>query len=318
MLWRVAVPRVLLVSAIGLVHARARADPAVLVQGKGATCPTADSVQREIREFTVEPRNGELHFRLEISRSENGSQLDLYEESGERQFTRTIESQDCEALARAFALILRAHFVDLGIVERTPSGAPLEVKGRHTAQVKPAPVANGVSRAPERPWMPRWGMLAGIGIGGSLDLPDTSRSLAAAAHVGALAPDGLWLGLHLHGASRVRVGQAPDTVERWSAGIEAGVSYRLGRRWWLEPGASAGVVANRVQAVDADAEPRVSASPTVRATLRGGRAFHGLSWWLALGCRVVLDRDRYLIEPRGAIGLGPRASLTLLVGVDFR
>lgn len=322
----------LVTAAFCLVHASASATPSVSVEGTDAGCPERAAVEREIRQFAKPPEPDEPHYRFEIGQLPNGARADLFDPDGERLFTRRIESRDCEALARAFALILHAQFVDLGIVQREPA-EPQEPKQEELEpepepQPEPAP-----EPAPARP-APRpiretpsasspksrqgdsWGYRVGAGLGVGRDLPEGNPMFAGVAELGTVSPGGFWLGIHLWGASPVRVGSSPDRVERWPLALELGVSGRFFETVWLEPGLSGGILVSRVRALDIDASARLSPVPVARASLRGGLTFSSVCPWLELSGQLLLDRDRYVVRPRGPIGLGPRATLALLLGAD--
>lgn len=322
----VLVRNALVTAAFWLVHASASAAPPVLVEGD-AHCPERTAVQREIRQFTVQPAPDEPHFRLEIGQLPRGARADLFGPDGERLFSRRIESEDCEALARAFALILRAHFVDLGMVKNEPAGTATDHDGEAEAEAEalpasPPPPPTTRETPPsfasaESPKSDSWGFRVGAGVGIGHDVPEGGPMLAGVVQAGTVTAGGLWLGLHVWGASPVRVGSPPDRVQRWPFGLELGASGRFFQTWFFEPGVSAGVQLTRVRAVDIDGGARLSPVPVARAALRGGLVFSSVCPWLELSGRLLLDRDRYVVRPRRPIGLGPRATLLLVLGADM-
>jgi hypothetical protein len=112
----------------GLLAAPLAAEVRVHIEAEGA-CPAPADLEREVGAWSApEADQSAPRFRLRTRGVATGARLELVDPAGRTVLTRTVASADCQALARAFALIAHAHFLELGLVRSLPptpaTGAP--------------------------------------------------------------------------------------------------------------------------------------------------------------------------------------------------
>ncbi len=228
---------------------------------------------------------------------------------------REILSDDCPALATAFALIVQTQFVKLHLLPPPPS----ETDPAAPPSAPPQPLSPPAPRVPARPPTPH--LAFGASAGASLSA-DPSLTAAFGQIDATYRPrrGPLVARLLVSIESPTIQSNAPDRVERTAATtrIEAGlrlVSHRL----WLQATAGAGLVVSSVAALDLTDRPSMlRAHPAFALSLAAGLRFAG-SWSVraeaaALGLPLA---DAYRIEPDGVVARSPRSSVLLGVGLEM-
>ncbi len=306
------------------------AAPLVSVEGS-ASCPTPAQVEAAVAPFSETPRAGRKHYRLVVSNRPVGSaSLRLYRLDGTLAFERVIHSDDCESLAEAFAIIVKAHFLSLGFElpqAQVPkqSGASIDSRNtqptqekRSSADLAPAAKAGAPHPAPSGPDRPAapWRVALGMAAGGRLDGPERLTAAMARVELEALAePLVLRVGL---GVDMGATTSTEPRVRRQSSEALVSAGYRWGRDWWLEQYLGVGVAMARARATQVvDRGTVTSWTPVGSLGLRGGFTDPRWGAWLDLSALALVKRDRYLVDPVGNVGLGPRWQVRALVGVQF-
>lgn len=300
-------------------------DPEPLLNVEGhSECPRPDQVQREASAWSVSnaARGGPSWRAVLEQRSAGSASLQLFSPEGEEVLQRTIDSADCDALAKAFAIILEAHFLDLGLVEpREVSPAAPEPAAKPEPEPEPEPEPDPepppvAAEATPGPWL-----RAGVGLGIDVALPEPGVTAAAQLQLGVLLADN-WAVL-LAGQAALPREQSGATINSRVRSQSQTLALLLSKRIptagpWLEAHTGPGLRLSRVEAVDIDAAGELSARPAWQLGLALGLPVSS-KWSLRLDVvgNLVLQRDRYLIEPHGVVGHGPRTVLFAALGADF-
>lgn len=306
-----------------LGRAALAADPEPLLRVEGnSECPRPDQVQREVSAWSVSSAaRGTPSWRAALEQPPGrAASLQLYSPQGEAVLQRTIESDDCVALAKAFAIILEAHFLDLGLVE--PREVPAtEAEPMAQPEAEPEPAAEPAQPAsaeatPTGPWL-----RASAGIGVDVALPEPGVTAAAQLQFGIVLAE-TWA-LLLAGQAALPREQSGDAVNSRVRSQSQTLAVLLSKRVtsagpWLETYTGPSLRLSRVEAVDIDAAGELSARPAWQLGLALGLPLDR-EWSLRLDVvgNLLLQRDRYLIEPHGVVGQGPRTVLFAALGVDF-
>src|SRR5690242_14179102 len=90
------------------------AQPVVRLEVQG-TCPRTDELRRAF-DGRVPLSDDGAGWTVAVSRGERSTRLDVRNADGSDAFDREIASEDCAALADAFAVIVEAHFVELHLL----------------------------------------------------------------------------------------------------------------------------------------------------------------------------------------------------------
>ncbi len=135
--------------ALALVAAPAGAAVRVRVEAEGA-CPAPADLERAVGAWAAPEADASApRFQLRTRPARGGARLELVDAAGKIVLTRTVASADCEALARAFALIAHAHFLELGLVRPLPPQPPA-LAPASTGGARP-PTPGGPSAPPAGP-----------------------------------------------------------------------------------------------------------------------------------------------------------------------
>jgi hypothetical protein len=310
-------------------HARAVAQPAVRLAVAG-DCPSADELSRALGGQVRAAADGEAAWTIEVEPAPPRAGLRLRAPDGALALERAIASEDCRALAQAFALIVIAQFAELQLLVAPSAPAPT-----------PTPAAPPISRdAPEHeqehehehehereherePAVPLALDVALLG-GAELGIAPFAAAPAAGLALG-LGPEpraGGWLArLDLRVAAPVQHESASDRVERWGGALRAELGGRLplGFGAWLAATAGGGVTLAHVTALDLAGEPgALRIWPALSLSALGGLAL-GARWSLRLqaSASVYPRTDRYVIDPEGVVAKSPRAELAAGLGLQF-
>ena len=247
-----------------------------------------------------------------------GATLVLRTPAGELASTRTIRSEDCAALAQAFAFIVLAHFVELRLIE-AQAAPPVTGEPAGAAEARPAAPAN--TQAEPTP-ASALALEVALGAGLGLGLAPAGAAPAAELALGVGPPRGGWRAqLAAQVSTPVRQRSATDRVEHWASGmrLELGGRIQLGRPWWLAAGAGGGVTLARVTGLDLAQEPAtLRLWPAVTISVALGfelRPAWSLRW--ATAGQLYFRSDRYRIEPEGVVAESPRAAIASTLGLQF-
>ncbi|HTM43637.1 MAG TPA: hypothetical protein VL137_01710 [Polyangiaceae bacterium] len=251
----------------------------------------------------------------QVERSEAGvSSVHLLSPQGEERLHRSIESDDCDALAKAFAIILEAHFMDLGLVKPRPvEPAP-----------QPPPVVKLVNpTAAQQIKTPRSQWVIGAGLGAAVGLPEPGATGALQLSGGLVFAETWALQFSLiAGLPQTQDEGAVDGRVRSQAvelALAGGYRFSLNDSLWIEPEGGVGGRFTHAEPLDLQAGGASSFRPSARLGLSSGLNL-GKNWALRLDLLgdLLLVRDKYAVEPLGAVGAGPRSLLFLMFGVEFR
>ncbi len=316
--------------------------PPIRVSVEGQ-CPDATTLGEPIAQFTRTPEDDQAAYTLQVHSSEEGRiQVVLLSPRGELEFDRTLQSRDCVAVAEAVAIILRAHFVELGMhlpepavgrgdspaeddksaVEDGSTSRPPVAQPEAPPPAPPAP-ARAPGTSPQGPEgaavteadSTRWEL--GAGMGALLELPEITPTPSLRLEVGRVVARRT-LRASFVGALPTRRGDSPADVSRLPLSVAVNLGWRFGTGWLLEPHAGVGAQLALVEGVSVG-NPSLTASwsPTLCAGARVEWPTAPLTPWVDVGGITLLRRDRYVVDPLGAVGLGPRAYLGVSVGASL-
>ncbi|MEN9579448.1 MAG: hypothetical protein RJA70_2457, partial [Pseudomonadota bacterium] len=223
------------------------AQPLLLAEGS-SLCPAPVELQGLIDQWSVRPRVDRRETWIaEVDRPDAGTaRLRLRTPQGQTLLERSIGSVDCAALAQAFAIILEAHFLDLGLVEKTeveqpPPASPPPPKAAISVKDRGHPVSTA--------WVRGWRL--GGGLGTQWGLPDSGFTGAAQLFVApVLARTWAFQLSAMTGLQQVQSqGRTNDRIESQALSVSLAIAKRqqlLENAWW-EPRAGAGVRLSRAQ-----------------------------------------------------------------------
>jgi hypothetical protein len=281
---------------------------AELVRAFGAQVLVAAPAEREAWRVQVQEGAGEAA----------GATVVLRTPAGELASTRTIRSDDCAALAQAFAFIVLAHFVELRLIEAQPAPS-MTTEPARAADTRPAASAT----APADP-APVTALTLDVALGAGIGLGIAPAGAAPAAELAlglGASPSGWRAQLAAQLSAPVQQSSGSDRVEHWASGmrLELGGRIRLGRPWWLAGGVGGGIAFVRVTALDLAQEPATlrlwpAATMTVALGLQLLPAW-SLRW--ATAAQLHFRSDRYRIEPEGVVAESPRAAIASTLGLQF-
>lgn len=328
-----------LVLAVLCCSSAALAAPRVRVEVKGE-CPSRKDVEAALARFTEVASAGEPHFRVVVREAAGGgASLELYRPDGGRAFERSIHSDDCASLAEAFALIVRAHFLELGLElpaeDASPPSSDVESLPS-TGEVAPPPEARPSTAKPADATLEgrpndagrdrrgtrapaaasEWRPAVGVGLGARALVPDWR--ITPALH---LELEGLYGAFAARAELSADLGaesSEPHPVWRQSSELLLSGGLHLGDRTWLDVRGGVGVALGWARANElADSSPAASWTPVGLLGLRGGYGPPSFVVWLEVGGTALVKRDRYVVDPFGDVGLGPRWYLQTLLGARF-
>jgi hypothetical protein len=283
------------------------------VQG---SCPRADELRRalEARRGLVEDPAAPLV--VQVRRGADASQVRLHRPDGARLLERAIRSDDCQALAEAFAVIIEAELGGLG-----PSrGARPDQAALLQSVDPPAPAAAvGLSAPPTAPRL-RWS----VGLGGGFAVVPDPGLAAGFGELDVSLRARSWGRLALRAAA---VLQSPATqvaptesVEWLQASFRLEAGFRLeARRLWVEPRGGVVLALDRVTATSLPDQPSqlrlhpgVAAGIALGLPLRSGLSLRAESTF----CLFPLT-DSYQVDPVGEVGRSPRLTFALGMGAQL-
>jgi hypothetical protein len=319
-----------------------------LPSNSGAECVSTEALLAVLRSRGLPIDQSGLRLRIEQSVG-NGARHTLHLEStaGAAVLERTIESADCGAVLKAFAVVVEGYFVDVGTLnQHGEEPSPNQVPAAPTAATAPAPaaVAAPVAEPAAQPrvvaaeppqgathvgeaagsnvdrgaWESRFQGLGGVGA----ELLSGSAALAVAAQVGAgfaWPVQRAFAHLVLGTSAATTLGVLPNRVSRWPSRLvlRGGLSSRSVPQ--LEGWLGVGVAVARVHALDlAEAPVHTSWSPLFLAGAALGFDVSRLWAFQAdLSCGLLAVRERYSIAPDGEIGRGPSVTCSLVGNFRF-
>jgi len=308
------IPHLLVVlcgSILLLVARGVLAQPKMEVHGE-STCPTPEQMEPRMSDWADLVPSGDS-WRVEIGRRQGTPEVSLRNPAGARVLRRSIDSDDCEALAGAFAAIVQAYLIDLGVVstgekELEPETPALRDEPIGARPKEPVP-------RPKRAWV----LSSGAAGGPMVSWPGGPTTGAGQLRSSIGPALGLWRMGVVAGAALPADHEATSSrVERMQMWAQAEVGLRMGNVWWTQPGFSAGIVRSRVRAVDIRGETQGHTTGALGLCIVGGLRLGG-GWSLTgeLSQRILWVRNRYIIEPDGAVGYGPRGVGQILVGAQL-
>jgi hypothetical protein len=306
-------PGWLIGSAITVAATSVRAQPTLEVTESGACPNRAELVEAlEARHLGV----GGSGWKLGLRSLPGAAVLRLDNVAGQVVLERELRSVDCPAMAAAFALMVEAYFVEIGVIaapgseppRATPSPEAPAARTASGAAAPTAPVPAGPTRA--SPPGPRPEL--SLAVGPELLLPSPVVTMAADAGFGLnWSQLSLRLALLTTLPSEIRVDE--DRVWRWANRAELRAGVNLGG---IEPWVGGGVTAVQLQARALPLHPvRAFWSPLVGAGIAARQRF--TSFWagrVGLGCYLPLRAERYAISDVD-IGPGPLFGCDLTYGV---
>jgi hypothetical protein len=308
----------------------ALAQPPVTIATAG-DCPSRDQLDVEISQWSLPSTPSQsAPWRASVDRPILGkARLRLYAPDGALALQRDIRSEDCVALAKAFAIILETHFLDLGLVlPRKIEPAPEEpppAQSTPAAKPEPAPPAKPKPAEP-RPTQQHTAassrLRIALGIGGQWALPDPGLTAAARGLFGISWHDEWTLQLGLSAAlpQSQRGVSNNDQIDSQAFAATLGLAHRVrvNPDVWLEPHLGAGARISHLVAHEIVGEDEISTRVLAELGLASGLQL-GPNWSPRLDVvgQILLDRDRYIIVPYGAVGQGPRVVLLATLGAEF-
>jgi hypothetical protein len=261
---------------------------------------------------------------LSVWREGGTTHLTLRAPDGAVAQRRAIIDSDCQAVARATALIVRRHLsgLELPANRRDADGTP-PATGRSDddgAAAGSASDPNDRSESTE-PSERRFPLSTSLALSGGIALAFEPSAAAGALQLGLSVRTGplfvrasvLWT------SPRTRT-EAGETVRlrHWRPALAVGLRWDQ-NRWTVRPYLGAGLAVIHAQAANFDSGaadrrllPTVDAGLAVRFRVRSP-LFVGLE-----GAASVLPlRERYLVEPAGEVARSPRADARLLAGAGL-
>lgn len=271
------------------------------VQG---SCPRSEELRRALDGRVAVADDG-AGWTVAVHRTGGSSRLDLRRADGSDALDREIASEDCAALADAFAVIVEAHFVELNLLpaKREPPPEPaVEI-------VRPAPPPESIGLS--------------LALAGAVAVDAAPTDAAVAAEIDSMLAlprlRGVRLRLALH-ATSVTTQQSPtDHIERWTTGLRVGGGWRFERHgWFLQPGVALALLFAHVTALDLAGQPSiVRLHPGADFSLVAGVPIGGrFSLRAEIATTLFPSADRYLIDPVGEVGSSPR--VTSMVGLGLQ
>jgi hypothetical protein len=326
-----------LVLALSWGPPNAVADPLVTI-ATTSDCPSSNQLDTEIGQWSLPSarQDGARWHAVVDHPNASTARLRLYAQDGALALQRTIQSDDCEALAKAFAIILETHFLDLGLVLPRPVAPaadeppapqpqlPSEPKPQSDSKPKTPPPAKAPAK--DQVVAPTSRLRLALGLGAQWALPEPGLTGAGRGLVG-LSWRSEWcvqLGLTAVLPQTQEGVASNDRVDSQAFGAVLGLARRLRADTtgqptvWLEPHLGLGARFSRLTAEEVSGEKEVSVRVLGELGLATGLQL-GPNWSPRLDVvgHLLLDRDRYIIDPHGAVGRGPRAVLFATIGGEF-
>jgi hypothetical protein len=338
-------PKVITSIVLGLVgaavaHAQPEPRPQVSLTISGG-CPSPEAVASGLSRWVDVVDPSPRAWRLVTTRSSTGSTMRLFGPGTEGvSIERTVESDDCDALAETFVYVVQARFVELAMLppealdaptpEPSPTANPAtEAEGETDAEIEPAAETTVETEAesesadeemmvdrPQEPAARR--MSVHLSGGAQLAIEPTALAPSLAAGVG------VWLGDFV---IRAAGSFAFPTVQR--AGIEElemttttgrlEVGGRLSSEvLWLEAAGGVGAGVFSVTARSLTGDPSVlRVRPLARASLALGLpADSAIAVRAELGVSLLPFGDSYVIRPTGEVGRSPVVLSTASLGIQ--
>jgi len=319
-----------------MVSAGASAEPLAALELTG-NCPSEGELATALAARRLP--EGAREFKVVLTEFAGGADVTLVRLPGEPVLERRVQSGDCRALADAAAVIVEAYFVELAAsappsgpiapgnepsvpgaataAATQPTAAPSTPPSTSPTPANATPVATTATpRPPEATASTPSGPRVDVTLAGGAELYPEHGSIAAAGQLAA----GLWLTsaleLEAHGmlTTTTTSGSAPNRVSRTERRIALRANGWLGGTPQLAPFGGFGAAFTSVEALDV---PAATAEVAWSPVLEGGFLLRqpvgsGLALGGELGCHVLLTQERYLVEPDGEIGKGPRFACAAL------
>ena len=305
----------------GLVSS-AHADPVLRVEVSGS-CPSEATLRASLSEAVVFS-DSDARWSLQIKEGRRRASLRISDSETGSLFVREVRSKDCEALAKAFAVIIHSYFVELQVLpnpldEEAVLSDPPEPEPSPEPAAEPATPPPSPAPAPAVP--PKLGSQLWVGVSlGLLSRELEEGPLAAGIAMGVTRPSGIGasLSVRAHTGSQQRF--ATEVVERRGAEASASFSYTpdlgpFGIRLALGPG----LAMTQVQPKDLPAStaptrlhPYVAGSSTLLIPLS-----EHFNWLFILEADGFFLSDQYVIEPYGIVATSPKYSLFASMGIEW-
>lgn len=306
--------RAILVLTAVLWAIPAAGQPRVSVEG-ASDCPTKDQVANGFDDLAIVQPNG-TSWRIEVERDGHNALLRVWSPQGEQVAVRSIDSHDCSALAGAFVAIAQAAMIRLGVL---PSHGitPVASAPKPVPEQAPIPVPTTTRPVPPDP-RHSWALSPLVEGGLSLGWPNGPTAAAGQLRVDVGLDRSPWrTGIAIGGTVPAAHQDPPDRVRRSQVWSVVNLGMRWGDGFWIHPAVFAGLQVSRVRALDIDGETRRLTRGTTGASVLVGHRL-GKSWSLVADFTqtIVLVRDRYVIEPDGVVGQGPRGYTRVMLGAQ--
>ena len=282
----------------------------------GGNCPNSAELVTALATRTLPAEARE--YRVVTFAAQGGVALRIENGEGNTVLERSIESDDCVALADAVALIVETYFVELQSARGAePTAPPVPEPPKTLASVAPvvAPPnedpAEAVTDERERA---TFGLF--LGLGAEVFPRDVSWAVEAGA--GFRWPR-LLVDFRLHTGTATLAGSSPDDVLRWASRVTGRFGVRSSGRLRVEGFLGGGLSVSRLELLSVPASPvRVAFSPVFEAgtglELDSRGVFSGR---VEAGCALFAIRESYELSPDGEVGQGPRFSCGIVAGMSW-
>ncbi len=296
-------------SAVGIAAAvagPATAEP-MRVEVAG-TCPTRDQVDAALATEGLDADD----WRVRVDSTGDAARLTVEGPAGVAD-ERVIASDDCAAIAEAFAVIAA------GIVDAATTRPPPPTSSPPPPSPPPPPPPSPSPPPPPPPSPPPSPLRGWLGATTGVDLATTASASFAQLDAG-FALRGPWHARAALAFDARNVPDAPMTVEmsEVTARAEAGARWRA-NRLWLRSSAGIGAAVVDVRTPELAGSPRVRRlHPLVTGALAGGiDVFSRISVRAEVGATLRPVVDRYLSATAGELARSPRMGVSVGFGLEW-
>lgn len=289
-------------------------------------CPGTAGVSAALDAEAIATTDAAAPWTIKVESADGAARLTVLHETAGRVAERATASDDCDAVAEVFALIVKGLLVVPQPAPPSPEPPPAEDEGhvrdsasagvgdfRGPGAVEPS-VRTSVEPVPDS--RRRWS----FGAAGGLDLgfDDTrARFIELEATFAVRKSAGVRVVLDL-GEHVSQPGFA--TIDRRQSALRAELETGARRGpLWLTVGAGGGLSVSTVGVPSDDGHPVVTRlHPVMSSTLMlGANATRSISVRAHLGLSIFPVTDRYVTATMGEIARSPRATLSFGVGLRF-